>query len=312
DQDGSIGSVSDLAGKTVYASGKGSTPEYALNYILEKNGLTPGSDVFVEWKSEHAECVAAMAENPQAIALLPQPFVTTAQMKNESIRPALDLTEEWDAVQTGDEKSSLITGVAIARADFVEHPEAVKDFLQRYEASVDFGTRTPKRRPSWWAPTTSFRPAQRPFPPQHRLYRRHRHERAACGISGRALRAEPQPSAARCRATASTTTPRLKRAWRIGRTHGRCALPDKLDRRIPHEERPPDDTAPSIRLKRLLRLLWPVAFWLAIWHVASVAIGTISCWYRRSTRSRAWESLQAKPISGHRSRNRSRASPWAF
>lgn len=139
DQDGSIGSVSNLAGKTVYASGKGSTPEYALNYILEKNGLTPGSDVFVEWKSEHAECVAAMAENPQAIALLPQPFVTTAQMKNESIRPALDLTEEWDAVQTGDEKSSLITGVVIARADFVEqHPEAVKDFLQRYEASVDF------------------------------------------------------------------------------------------------------------------------------------------------------------------------------
>lgn len=33
------------------------------------------------------------------------------------------------------------------------------------------------------------------------------------------------------------------------------------------------DTAPSIRLKRLLRLLWPVAFWLVIWHVASVAIG---------------------------------------
>ncbi len=83
DSNGSIQSVADLAGKTIYASGKGSTPEYALNYILEGNGLTPGIDVTIEWKSEHAECVAAMTQDPQAIALLPQPFVTTAQMKDD-------------------------------------------------------------------------------------------------------------------------------------------------------------------------------------------------------------------------------------
>ncbi|MDO4442474.1 MAG: ABC transporter substrate-binding protein [Slackia sp.] len=139
DQDGSVNSVADLAGKTIYASGKGSTPEYALNYILEKNGLTPGVDVQVEWKSEHAECVAAMAQDPQAIALLPQPFVTTAQAKNEAIRPALDLTEEWEAVQEDSEESSLITGVVIARAEFVqEHPEAVEAFLGHYKESVEF------------------------------------------------------------------------------------------------------------------------------------------------------------------------------
>lgn len=140
DRDGSVNSVADLAGKTIYASGKGSTPEYALNYILEKNGLTPGTDVTIEWKSEHAECVAAMAEDPQAIALLPQPFVTTAQMKDDSIRVALDLTKEWDAVQDGsDDASSLITGVVVARTAFVEeHPEAVASFMQHYKDSVDF------------------------------------------------------------------------------------------------------------------------------------------------------------------------------
>lgn len=139
DSNGSIQSVADLAGKTIYASGKGSTPEYALNYILEGNGLTPGRDVTIEWKSEHAECVAAMTKDSQAIALLPQPFVTTAQMKNDSIRTALDLTEEWNALQSDADASSLITGVVVARADFVdEHPEAVEAFMKHYRESVAF------------------------------------------------------------------------------------------------------------------------------------------------------------------------------
>lgn len=139
DSNGSIQSVADLAGKTIYASGKGSTPEYTLNYILEGSGLTPGRDVTIEWKSEHAECVAAMTQDPQAIALLPQPFVTTVQMKDDSIRAALDLTEEWNALQTDADASSLITGVVIARADFVdEHPEAVEAFMKHYRESVAF------------------------------------------------------------------------------------------------------------------------------------------------------------------------------
>ena len=139
DSNGSIQSVADLAGKTIYASGKGSTPEYDLNYILEGNGLTPGRDVTIEWKSEHAECVAAMTKDSQAIALLPQPFVTTAQMKDDSIRTALDLTEEWNALQSDADASSLITGVVVARADFVdEHPEAVEAFMKHYRESVAF------------------------------------------------------------------------------------------------------------------------------------------------------------------------------
>lgn len=139
DRDGSVESVADLAGKTIYASGKGSTPEYALNYILEGNGLTPGVDVTIEWKSEHAECVAAMAQDENAIALLPQPFVSAAQMKDDSIRAALDLTQEWNALQTDADASSLITGVVVARTAFVEeHPEAVAAFMKHYRDSVAF------------------------------------------------------------------------------------------------------------------------------------------------------------------------------
>lgn len=135
-----VQSVEDLRGKTIYASGKGATPEYALNYILSANGIDPTADVTIEWKSEHAECLSALMAQENAIAMLPQPFVTTAQTKSNQIRVALDLTQEWDALQEGSEApSALITGVVVARREFVEqNPEAVSAFLDHYKASVEY------------------------------------------------------------------------------------------------------------------------------------------------------------------------------
>ncbi len=137
----SVRSMADLKGRTIAAAGKGSTPEYSLRYLLEQSGLDPDTDVTVDWKSEHAECVAAMAAGTADIALLPQPFVTAAQSKLENLRVALDLTEEWDALDNG---SALITGVAVARHAFVEeHPEAVEQFLEAYAESVNWVNSNP-------------------------------------------------------------------------------------------------------------------------------------------------------------------------
>ena len=131
-----VQSMADLAGKTIVAAGKGSTPEYALRYLLSENGIDPDKDVVIDWKSEHAECVAALASGAATIALLPQPFVTVAQTKIEGLRMALDLTAEWDALDNG---SGMITGVVVARKSFVEeHPAAVAAFLEDYAASVDW------------------------------------------------------------------------------------------------------------------------------------------------------------------------------
>jgi len=140
EQGENVSSVADLKGKTIYASGKGATPEYALRYILTENGIDPDSDVTIEWKSEHAECLSAIVEDASAVAMLPQPFVTTAMMKNESIRIALDLTAEWDKVQEGkDEKSSMLTGVVIARKAFAEeNPELIKSFMMDYSETVEW------------------------------------------------------------------------------------------------------------------------------------------------------------------------------
>ena len=123
-----------LKGQTIYATGKGSTPEYALDYLLTQNGLDPETDVTVEWKSEPSEVVAAMAGADHLIAMLPQPFVTVAQTKFDDLRIAMDLTAEWDALDNG---SQLCTAGLVIRTAFAEeHPEAVAAFLAEYADST--------------------------------------------------------------------------------------------------------------------------------------------------------------------------------
>lgn len=135
-----VHSMADLRGKTIVSAGKGTTPQYALEYLLEQNGLTPGKDVKIEWKSEHAECLAALQADRETIAMLPQPFATSALAKVDGARIALDLTDVWNetAEKTG-ATSQLVTGVVVARTDFVEeNPAAIEEFMDAYAASVSF------------------------------------------------------------------------------------------------------------------------------------------------------------------------------
>ena len=135
-----VQSVADLKGRTIYSAGQGATPEYALNYILKENGIDPAKDVNIIFSKEHTECLNAVLNDENAVALLPQPFVTTAMSKAPGVRIALDLNQLWADVQEGKEnQSALLTGVVVARTEFVENnPEAVNAFMDAYAASVLF------------------------------------------------------------------------------------------------------------------------------------------------------------------------------
>lgn len=139
-----IQSIEDLRGKTIYSTGKGTTPEYSLNYILRENGIDPETDVTIEYLSESTEVAAKLAEAEDAIAVLPQPFVTTAMMQNENLRIALSLTDEWDKLQ-GEGGSTLVTGVTIVRNEVLEeNPQAFAEFLKEYEASIEYTETNPE------------------------------------------------------------------------------------------------------------------------------------------------------------------------
>lgn len=136
----SIQSVADLAGKTIVATGQGSTPEYALNMILEANGLK--DSVTVEYKSEHSEVPPMLLSGEAEIALLPQPFVTSVLAQNEDIRVALDVTEEWNQAVNGE--SDLTMGCVVVRKEFAEDNQAALDaFLEEYKVSVEYVNANP-------------------------------------------------------------------------------------------------------------------------------------------------------------------------
>lgn len=132
----SVNSFEDLIGKTIYATGKGTTPEYSLRYLLTQNGIDPDNDVTIEFRSEATEIVSVLATAEEGIAMLPQPYVTVASQKVEGLRTAINLNDEWNKLDNG---SKLVTGVVVARNDFIaNNPEAVTAFLNEYKASVDY------------------------------------------------------------------------------------------------------------------------------------------------------------------------------
>ena len=126
----------DLKGKTIYLTGKGTTPDYVLQYLLNANGMSV-DDVTLEYKSEATEVASVLAEDPTAIGLLPQPFVTAACMQNDALKVIFDLNEEWNKVQ-GASGSSMVTGVTVVRKEFLEeNEEAVKAFMEEHKASAE-------------------------------------------------------------------------------------------------------------------------------------------------------------------------------
>ena len=130
-----IRSLADLKGRTIYATGKGSTPEYFLRYVLSQNGIDPDKDVTLEWKSEPSEVVALLNAEQEGIAMLPQPYVTAAAAQlGEGFRVKLSISDEWAKLDNG---TLCTTAVVLARKEFVEqNPEAVEQFLTELEASV--------------------------------------------------------------------------------------------------------------------------------------------------------------------------------
>lgn len=132
-----VGSIADLKGKTVYLTGKGTTPEASLRYLMDASGLKE-EDVILEFKSEAAEVAAILAENPDAIGLLPQPFVTAACMQNDSLKTVLDINEEWMRLQNeAGDGSGMVTGVTVVRKAFLQdNPKAVAAFLEEHAASA--------------------------------------------------------------------------------------------------------------------------------------------------------------------------------
>lgn len=142
DENVGVNSIKDLAGKTMVATGQGSTPEYVLNYLLEKNGLTPGVDVTINYVAEHAEAATMLVSGQAQIAMIPEPFVTTVTTKAPNIKVSVNLSTAWEEANNGSklEMGCLVVNKAWADAN----PELIKTFMKKYEESVNNLNKDPK------------------------------------------------------------------------------------------------------------------------------------------------------------------------
>ncbi|MEN6594769.1 MAG: MqnA/MqnD/SBP family protein [Clostridiaceae bacterium] len=127
-----VNSLADLAGKTLQATGQGSTPQFVLDYLLSLNSLT--DQVTVEYVGEHTALAALLASGESTLGMLPEPFVSSVTLKNANARIAIDLNEEWEAA-TG---TKLVQGVYIVNREYYnQNAEVIQQFLTDYQDSVD-------------------------------------------------------------------------------------------------------------------------------------------------------------------------------
>lgn len=138
-EDGStVSSLSDLAGKTVYLPGQGSNPEFILRALVDGAGVE--NVTFDYTYSSPDELATALATGKAALGVLPEPKVTAVTSKKETLRVALDFTEEWKK-QTS---APLVQGCIIVRDDFLkEHTALVEKFLEEYKNSVEYVNSNP-------------------------------------------------------------------------------------------------------------------------------------------------------------------------
>lgn len=133
--DKTVKSIADLKGKTIYATGEGATPQYTLDYILEKNGLDPKTDVNIVYLSTHGELATKAAEGGVDLCVLPEPFASKVVFEHEEWSEVLDITEEWNKVSS----AKLALGCIVARREYVEkNPDIISEFMTFNEVSVNW------------------------------------------------------------------------------------------------------------------------------------------------------------------------------
>jgi len=132
---GEIKNISDLKGKTLYITGQGSTPEFALEYILSQNGIDPKKDIKIEYKTEHSELATLLSTGQVDIAMLPEPFVTQVTGDGK-VAVKIDIAKEWEKVANN---TPLAMGAIIVRKDFVDKNKAAVDkLMEEYKASANY------------------------------------------------------------------------------------------------------------------------------------------------------------------------------
>jgi ABC-type nitrate/sulfonate/bicarbonate transport systems, periplasmic components len=132
----------DFKGKTINSIGKGTTPDFLLRYLMERNGLNPEKDIIIDYSMEQVELAEALIANKVKLALLPEPFVTMTMTKNNDIAIIMNLQDEWNKIT--DEKIPFAqSGLAVSGEFAQKYPDIVVKVLEEYQKSISWVNNNP-------------------------------------------------------------------------------------------------------------------------------------------------------------------------
>lgn len=132
--DPSISSMDDLAGRTVYSYGEGGTPEYTIEALLNKQGVA--DNFTLEFKSSPFEALNLLQEEPNCVAILPQPFVSLSKIMVDTLYVPISLTDEWNKAFSDTGSQAVTTTTIVNKVFLEEHEQAVIEYLHMAGSSV--------------------------------------------------------------------------------------------------------------------------------------------------------------------------------
>jgi len=144
-RDKKVHTVADLVGKKIAVAGHGATPDYLLQYLASKSLIEIGDSddkINMDFSIPTAEIAPSLIAGKIDYALVPEPFATVCQMKDQSILRSLDLQHLWMAYS--DEALNYPLTVCVIRKEYAQkYPQTVQKFLDEYRKSIEWTNANP-------------------------------------------------------------------------------------------------------------------------------------------------------------------------
>jgi ABC-type nitrate/sulfonate/bicarbonate transport systems, periplasmic components len=129
--------IDNLKGKEIYNIGKGLTPDIIARTILKDKGIDVDKDINFSYVDGVNELAPIILSGKTQYAVIPEPALSTVQMKNDKFKVILDLNEEWKKINNS--KFGYPQSTIIVKKDLYENnKEFVKAFLDNVKAGTEW------------------------------------------------------------------------------------------------------------------------------------------------------------------------------
>lgn len=126
----------DLKNKKVYLMAKGMTPDVLFRYLLKENDLHPYEDVELDYRfPTHIDLANAVIAGRADMAVLSEPYLSLALLKNNNLKRIFDLGDKWYELK----EIPIAETALLCKKELLENnPEFVEKLLKIYSKSTDW------------------------------------------------------------------------------------------------------------------------------------------------------------------------------